>query len=135
MGADTIINPAKDDLNAQIMKLTNNEGVPVVVEATGVPSVMENTENLVAAGGRIVIAGLTNDKVAFTGINFTRREMTILGSRNSTNIFPFVVESLANHTLHPEKLITRKFPFASIIEAMRYAAENLQNEGKIILEF
>ncbi len=63
------IAPAKQDLAREVMKLTNNEGAGIVIEATGVTKVMESTEDLVAAGGTIVIAGLTTDKVTFTGMS------------------------------------------------------------------
>ena len=42
----------------EVMRLTNGEGMPVVIEATGNAKAMESTVDLVAAGGRIVIVGL-----------------------------------------------------------------------------
>lgn len=85
---------AGEDLHDEVMALTNGEGMPVVVEATGNSIAMEQTADLVAAGGRIVIVGLVKKglKVSFEGLDFTRKEMTIVGSRASTGCFP---ESLA----------------------------------------
>jgi L-gulonate 5-dehydrogenase len=92
LGAATI--PAGDGLLAEVLRITNGEGMPVVIEATGSSQAMEQTVDLVAAGGRIVIVGLVKKGVGITfpGLDFTRKEMTIVGSRASTACFP---ESLA----------------------------------------
>jgi L-gulonate 5-dehydrogenase len=70
-----------------VMRLTNGEGMPVVIEATGAVNAIEQTFDLVAAGGRIVIVGLVKKgtPVAFPGLDITRKEVTLLGSRASTN--------------------------------------------------
>ncbi len=85
---------AGDGLLDAVMRLTAGEGMPVVIEATGNPRAMESTVDLVAAGGRIVIVGLVRKgtMVAFPGLDFTRKEMTVVGSRASVGCFP---ESLA----------------------------------------
>ncbi len=56
LGARTI--KADDNLLKNVLDQTNGEGAPVVIEATGNPKAMEQTIELVASGGRIVIVGL-----------------------------------------------------------------------------
>jgi len=134
-GADYVVDPSKESLKECVMDLTCGEGAGVVLEATGVTAVMESTENLVAAGGTIVVAGLTNDKVAFTGINLTKKEMNILGTRNSAREFPPVIHAIASGRTHAAELITKRYPFHQLVEAMDYTAHNMASEGKVILEF
>ena len=69
---------------------------------------MERTVDLVAAGGRIVIVGLVPHGVgvSFPGLDFTRKEMTILGSRASVNCFPEALELLANGSISYPRLAT-----------------------------
>jgi 2-desacetyl-2-hydroxyethyl bacteriochlorophyllide A dehydrogenase len=106
LGADAIF--ADDNLTAKILEQTNGEGAPVVIEATGNPTAMEQAAELVAAGGRIVIVGLVKQGVGvtFPGLDFTRKEMTILGSRASVNCFPESLELLANGSIQYPKLAT-----------------------------
>ena len=95
LGAEAL--KADDTLAQRVMELTNGEGAPVVIEATGNAKAMESTVELVAAGGRIVIVGLVKKgtMVSFPGLDFTRKEMTIVGSRASVNCFPESLELLA----------------------------------------
>ena len=85
---------AGDELLPEALRLTGGEGMPVVIEATGNVQAMEQTASLVAAGGRIVIVGLVKPgvPVSWPGLDLTRKEMTIVGSRASVGCFP---ESLA----------------------------------------
>ena len=89
---------ADKHLLKKVLGQTNGEGAPVVIEATGNPKAMEQTVDLVAAGGRIVIVGLVNrgTKIRFPGLDFTRKEMTVVGSRASVNCFPESLELLAS---------------------------------------
>lgn len=106
LGAETL--PADDRLLARILERTNGEGAPVVIEATGNPRAMEQTVDLVAAGGRIVIVGLVRQgvQVTFPGLDFTRKEMTIVGSRASVNCFPEALALLAGGQISYPKAAT-----------------------------
>ncbi|MEP9386392.1 zinc-binding alcohol dehydrogenase family protein [Mesorhizobium sp. KR9-304] len=86
----------------RVLELTNGEGMPVVMEATGAVPAMEQTMDLVAAGGRIVILGLVKKGQGITlpGLDFTRKEVTILGSRASVDCFPEALDLLASGKIH-----------------------------------
>ncbi|MBW0000849.1 MAG: alcohol dehydrogenase catalytic domain-containing protein [Verrucomicrobia bacterium] len=103
LGAEVL--KSDERLLERVLEQTNQEGAPVVIEATGNPRVMESTAQLVAAGGRIVVVGLVPKgvQVQFPGLDFTRKEMTILGSRTETNCFPEALDLLAGGRLrYPE---------------------------------
>lgn len=90
----------------RVLEITNGEGMPVVMEATGVAPVMEQTIDLVAASGRIVILGLVKKGlgVTFPGLDFTRKEVSILGSRASVDCFPEALALLASGKIHYPKI-------------------------------
>ena len=103
LGAEAL--KADESLLQKVLDLTNGEGAPVVIEATGNAKAMESTVDLVAAGGRIVIVGLVKKgtMVSFPGLDFTRKEVTIVGSRASVNCFPEALELLASEKIrYPE---------------------------------
>jgi L-gulonate 5-dehydrogenase len=106
LGAEVL--KADEQVLSRIMDRTNGEGAPVVIEATGNIQVMESTVHLVAAGGRIVIVGLVKKglEVKLPGLDFTRKEMTILGSRASVNCFPESLSLLASGAIRYPRVAT-----------------------------
>lgn len=119
LGARTLL--ADANLVRAVMAQTSGEGAPVVIEATGNPKAMEQTVDLVAAGGRIVIVGLVKKgtMVQFPGLDFTRKEMTIVGSRASVNCFPESLELLASGKIQYPRMATE----FSLWDAPRVFAE------------
>jgi L-gulonate 5-dehydrogenase len=98
-----------DGLLNRVLALTNGEGMPVVMETTGAAAAMEATVDLVAAGGRIVIPGLVKKGlgITFPGLDFTRKEVTILGSRASVDCFPEALALLASGKIRNPSIASR----------------------------
>lgn len=96
LGAETIL--AGDGLLPRVLEDTGGEGADVVLEATGSAAAVAGTVDLVAPGGRVVIVGLVKKGIAvpMPGLDFTRKEVNILGSRNSVNCFPEAIALLAS---------------------------------------
>jgi L-gulonate 5-dehydrogenase len=103
LGAEML--KADEKLLENVFTQTKGEGAPVVIEATGSPSVMQSTVDLVAAGGRIVIVGLVAEgvRVSLPGLEFTRKEVSIFGSRTEVGCFPEALALLASDKIkYPE---------------------------------
>jgi 2-desacetyl-2-hydroxyethyl bacteriochlorophyllide A dehydrogenase len=97
-----------ESLPDKIMEITNGEGMPCVIEAAGNAKAMESAIDLVANGGRVVIVGLLKKGalIQIPGLDLTRKEMTIHGSRASTNCFPEALSLLASGKIHYPKVAT-----------------------------
>ena len=106
LGAQTL--KSDERLLTTVLEQTKGEGAPVVIEATGNLKAMESTVDLVASGGRIVIIGLAQrgQMVQIPALDFTRKEMSIYGSRASVNCFPEALELLASDTFTYPKFAT-----------------------------
>ena len=86
---------------------TNNDGPDVVIEAAGTAATVRAAVDLVAPGGRVVIVGLPKESVSLDGFDFTRKEVNILGSRNSVNCFPEALALLASGAVKYPRVATR----------------------------
>ena len=106
LGAETIA--SDENLLAHILEKTNGDGMPVVIEATGNPKAMESTIHLVASGGRIVIVGLVKagTMIELPALEITRKEITVVGSRASTQCFPTALALLASGKIRYPQVAT-----------------------------
>jgi L-gulonate 5-dehydrogenase len=107
LGAETL--KADENLLKNVLEQTNGEGAPVVIEATGNPKAMEQTIELVASGGRIVILGIVKrgTSMSIPALDITRKEITFVGSRASVNCFPESLELLASGKIQYPKVATQ----------------------------
>ncbi|MBI5771377.1 MAG: alcohol dehydrogenase catalytic domain-containing protein [Verrucomicrobia bacterium] len=105
LGAETISADAR--LAANVASRTNGDGADVVIEAAGTAATIEAAVDLVAPGGRVVIVGLAKEKVALDGFVFTRKEVNILGSRNSVGAFPEALALLASGSIRYPRVATQ----------------------------
>ncbi len=126
-GAEVL--PADENLVQAILDRTGGQGMPVVVEATGSPKVMEQAVELVAAGGRIVILGLVKQGVGVTlpGLDFTRKEMTLVGSRASVDCFPEALRLLADGSITYPQIATH----FKLWDAPQVFADLAENPGAV----
>ena len=131
-GAETL--KADDHLLAAVMQQTNSEGADVVIEATGNPRVVESTIDLVAFGGRVVIVGLVKKGIAvsFPGLDFTRKEINLLGSRNSVDCFPEAIALLASGVVKYPRVAT-KLPIWESVPVFAKLHENPGAMHKAVL--
>lgn len=107
LGAETL--PADGTLLEAVLERTNREGADIVIEATGNPKAVESALDLVAPGARVVIVGLVKKGIGVTlpGLDFTRKEVNLLGSRNSVHCFPEALALLASGAIQYPKVATK----------------------------
>ena len=86
-GAERTVVAGEEDVEAVVADWTGGEGPTVAVDAVGAPQVIRQCCALVASAGRVVLVGLSEKEVSLPIIDFTRKEMTILGSRNNAGRF------------------------------------------------
>jgi 2-desacetyl-2-hydroxyethyl bacteriochlorophyllide A dehydrogenase len=135
MGADVIVNSQKENLADKVMEWTNGFGASVVVEAVGMPSTIESTIGLVADAGRIVIAGVTKEKFAIRGVDVTKKELTISGSRNNLGKFGDAINFILSKPEVAENLITHTYAFDETPIAFETANEKPGETCKVMIDF
>ena len=135
MGADLTINADKADPVEPIREWTGGNMASVVVEAVGQPKTIESTIQLVADGGRVVIAGVTEEFASFRGVDITKKELTIYGSRNNLGVFKDAVEYVTNNADLAATMITREYPFEDAIEAFETTLAHPEQVCKVVINF
>lgn len=87
MGADIVLDPGSADFTGQALAVTGDEGFPYLVDAVGLPSVLEDCIRMSARGGRILVFGVAapEAEAVVRPSQIYAKELTIMG----TAINPF----------------------------------------------
>lgn len=134
-GADYMINPVKEDLDALIMDVTGGEGVNVVFEAAGIPALLEHAVQILSPAGRLVAMTFGKIPVAIDFEAVNAKELTILGTRHQMQKFPETLESLPYRLDRVDQLITHVFLAEKFEEAFAVLADKDSGAGKVVLTF
>lgn len=92
-----------------VEQATGGELAGVVFEATGNAACTRTTTDLVAYAGRIVLVGWNQGPVEVDTVTLMRKEVDLLGSRNSANAFPAVLRLMADGVVDAGRMITHQF--------------------------
>lgn len=133
LGATHTVNSTATDPVKAVMDLTDGEGAAAVIEAVGLPKTIEQTVDLVAAGGRIVIVGVGSGTVTFPQHIFLKKEIDFRGSRNSRNCFPEVIRLMAEGKVRMGPLVTHRFGFEEGLDAFRWIDEHRGEVTKAVI--
>lgn len=110
------------------------QGFDVVIDATGVPSVVEQLPKFARMGGRIIYFGVCPEEAQITisPYDVFRRELTIRGSFSQMHTFHRAVAMFNAGLINVEGLITHRFPLEGWSEALHLINEGTENI-KIVL--
>ncbi len=109
MGVDFAINPDDGD---PVGKTVAALGEPpsVVVEAVGKEETIRHAVELVRPAGRVVVVGLMAGDAAFPEVHLIRKELDLLGSRNSVGMFGKAIEFVRSQQEALAKVVTHELP-------------------------
>lgn len=103
------------EVAARLVELTNGELPTAIFDATGNAASMAAAFNYPAYGGRLVFVGLFPGEVTFNDPNFHRRELTLLGSRNSrSEDFRRIIALVESGRVDTNPWITHRAPLAAV---------------------
>ena len=116
---------AESDVAALVAKATLGDGFDVVFDATGNKASMETSFSFTAHGGRYVMVGLVKDVISFFDPEFHKREMTLLASRNATQVdFETVMTAIKKGDVPIDRLITHRTDLNAVVTDLpRWARE------------
>ncbi len=131
LGADFVINHYKQKISDEVRKITNREGVDIVIEHVGAATWDESVRSL-KPGGTLVTCGATTGPEAKINLQFLfARQLSLLGSYMGTmGELHEVLGHVFAGRLRP--VVDRVFPLAEVRAAHEYLASS-QMFGKVVL--
>jgi len=113
------------DLGLEVLGTPEGQLADVVLDATGNATVMSDSLNYVAPGGRLVFVGLTRDPVRIDDALLHRREVTIYASRNSCGQFPSIIRMLEENKINTDPWITDRIHLDEVPLRLKELSEKL----------
>ena len=134
LGAQYVFNPKECNVYDEIMNLTNNEGVDVVLEMSGASQALELGFKVLTFGGRVSLLGIFGDSVSLDLNNqviFKGARIHGIIGRKMFSTWYKTSALLERKMVNVAPLITHKFPLEKINEGMEIIDRG--ESGKIVL--
>lgn len=132
-GADWVINNKDQSLAA----LLEEKGVKptLIIDAACHPSILQEAISLASPAARIVIMGFSSEPGSIVQQGITGKELSIFSSRLNANKFPVVIDWLTRGLIDPAKLVTHKFAYQHVTDAIELFETDQRRCCKVLLTF
>ena len=126
-GAETVLaSRAAPEHTAAQLRDKAPDGFDVVIDATGVPAVLEQCPALTAIGGTVLVYGVTPEQAVWpvSPYDVFRRELTIKGSFSQAFSFDRALRMLRAGRVRTDGMITHRFGLAGYGDALAAVASD-----------
>jgi L-iditol 2-dehydrogenase len=131
--------PGRRDFAATLGFTVNGAGdgrrsFPRVIEASGTASGVRSALAICAAGGGVVLLGLTGSPCIEIDIDgIVIGDLTVRGSLGSAGVWPQVIDLVASEQLRPSTLVSDEFALEQVVEAFATAAHPNAGTRKVLV--
>lgn len=130
LGAEETFNAKKVDVVSEIMALTQNKGVDIVIETAGSKIATLQTADMVKSGGTIVLVGLTPDPIIEFNIGkIMAKEARIVTVFRYRNLYQDAINAVAGALIPINDIVSHTFTFDEIQEGIEY---NIHNKDIVV---
>ena len=106
LGVSHTINPESCDSVAEILSITQGRMAEAVIECSGAAPAIRGAVDYVSYAGHIALVGWPKSDIPMPTALFTKKELTIRGSRNSVGQFPESLRLIAEGKVNVAALLT-----------------------------
>ena len=135
LGAAGTVDLAQETVDSVVQAATGGDGFDVVFEATGLPVAFLNAIEAAAFGARLVLIGNGTREVTLNQSALIKKELDVLGSRNSKGVFETLIDLLERGVVDVSPLRTKIVPLTEAKQALEDAAAGATDDIKVLIEF
>jgi L-gulonate 5-dehydrogenase len=107
LGVPYVVDPVGEDSVARIHEITGGRMAEVVIEASGDARAVRNSIDYFSYAGRISFVGYSKADTPLPTSLFTKKELTLVGSRNSVGKFPESLRLISEGKVDVSALLTK----------------------------
>jgi len=131
---------ASDTLDETVRSLTNGRGVDYVFVTVGAPQVFQSAPDLLAAGGAMIMVGMTgiDDEVTYKPVNLAAMNQSLVGSRMGQTVLsrdiPWLLQLYRDGRLKLDELISNRYKLEEINEAFKDTQKGVSRRNVIVFD-
>ncbi len=141
LGARATLNPSRDDVRARLLELhgvarvfsREAVGTDAFIDAAGAPSILSDVVKMAKLHARLVVTAAYMKPVELDLGAMLTTEMTITTAVGYPNEMPEVLAALPRLRETATPLISHRFPFSEVINALGVAGS--PHSAKVMIEF
>jgi L-iditol 2-dehydrogenase len=112
LGADIGLNSDGVDVQAEVLKYTENRGADVVIEVVGINPTIQTAVSALRKGGSLTLVGNLSPTIEMPLQSIVTREITLYGSCASCGEYPACLELISRKKINVDALISATAPLA-----------------------
>jgi alcohol dehydrogenase len=133
-GATDSVNSGSAGWKAKLMAMTDGMGVDVAIEAVGVPQTFDMATEIIRPGGTVANVGVHGTSVELKLQDLWIKDVAITTGLVSATTTPMLLKLVAQGKLTPERFVTHRFTFDSIMDAYDTFSRAAQSKAlKVII--
>ncbi|RUR57264.1 Zn-dependent oxidoreductase [Vreelandella populi] len=134
LGATHVLNSRTQDVEKEILALTEGEGVPLIADAACVPALLPQMLRLASPAGRIGLLGFSVQPSDLIQLEVIKKELTLVGSRLNNRKFPEVLALMASGKLDPLALVSHRLPLSEMPDAIDMLDHRPEEARKVLIQ-
>ncbi len=137
MGADLVLNPHQEDVQAAVLELTHGEGVDKVIECVGgdQDETIPEAVACVKRGGLVVVVGsFAANRATLPVIDFKFKEKTIAGSQSMPEGYGPIFDLVRAGKLDLDQLVTHRLPLEQLERGLQLMDAKAEQVLKVVIE-
>ncbi|MEE0199527.1 MAG: NAD(P)-dependent alcohol dehydrogenase [Muricomes sp.] len=136
LGAVKAIRADKEDVVQEIMEATTGRGVDLVFETAGSQQTAQQTAELAARGGTIVMVGMAADPVfQYDFGKIMNKEVKLHTVFRYRNLYEAAIHTVADCHLPIKKIVTNMYAFEQTGQALEDSISHKSEMVKSVIEF
>ena len=135
LGAEAVFNAKEDDVVKEVLDATQGAGVDVAIECAGAEATFRSCLDATKRGGVVVLVGLGEQETyRVPMVQLTSKEIDLRGVFRYVYTYPLAIELMTAGRFDVESIISHRFSFDDVHEAMRYAGTGVDGALKVMVE-
>ena len=120
----------------QVHAITDGTGFDVVIECSGAGPAAQMAVEALKPGGTLVFVGLFSQLEVPMDLNaITQKELTFKGVFRYRNTYPTAIDLISSKQIDVKPLITKRFPWEQVKDAMDCAHKEASSQIKVMTEW